>query len=158
MSLDLFTMATFTTPTFEGIALYFYPLFFIASIVGGVVGSLSGGAGMITMPLLLVSGLNPLQALATNKLQACVGSFVSAAHYYHQGLVDIDFLIAKADCVASVLLFDFAFENLAIECEAFLNVFCEQDNMVYRLYHSFTSFLCLVFMIQGESKKQTFLS
>ncbi len=84
MSLDLFTMATF-----EGIALYFYPLFFIASIVGGVVGSLSGGAGMITMPLLLVSGLNPLQALATNKLQACVGSFVSAAHYYHQGLVDM---------------------------------------------------------------------
>ncbi len=89
MSLDLFTMATFTTPTFEGIALYFYPLFFIASIVGGVVGSLSGGAGMITMPLLLVSGLNPIQALATNKLQACVGSFVSAAHYYHQGLVDM---------------------------------------------------------------------
>lgn len=83
MSLDLFTA------TFEGIALYFYPLFFIASIVGGVVGSLSGGAGMITMPLLLVSGLNPLQALATNKLQACVGSFVSAAHYYHQGLVDM---------------------------------------------------------------------
>ncbi|WP_239056438.1 TSUP family transporter [Helicobacter apodemus] len=29
------------------------------------------------------------KALATNKLQACVGSFVSAAHYYHQGLVDM---------------------------------------------------------------------
>lgn len=84
MSLDLFT-----TPTFEGISPAFYMLFFVASIVGGLVGSLSGGAGMITMPLLLVSGLNPLQALATNKLQACVGSFTSAVHYYHQGLVDM---------------------------------------------------------------------
>ncbi|MCX2683710.1 TSUP family transporter [Campylobacter sp. MIT 21-1685] len=78
-----------TTPTFEGIAVYFYALFFIVSIIGGLVGSLSGGAGMITMPLLLVSGLNPLQALATNKFQACIGSFTSAAHYYHQGLVDM---------------------------------------------------------------------
>ncbi len=88
MSLDIFTMTTFTTPTFEGISPAFYMLFFVASIVGGLVGSLSGGAGMITMPLLLVSG-NPLQALATNKLQACVGSFTSAVHYYHQGLVDM---------------------------------------------------------------------
>lgn len=77
------------TPTFEGIAVYLYFVLFLASVIGGVVGALSGGAGMITMPLLLVSGINPLQALATNKLQACVGSFVSAAHYYHQGLVDM---------------------------------------------------------------------
>ena len=77
------------TQTFEGVAIYLYFVLFLASVVGGVVGALSGGAGMITMPLLLVSSINPLQALATNKLQACVGSFVSAAHYYHQGLVDI---------------------------------------------------------------------
>lgn len=62
---------------------------FVASVFGGLVGSLSGGAGMITMPLLLLSGINPLQALATNKLQACFGSFTGAAHYYKQGLVDM---------------------------------------------------------------------
>lgn len=44
---------------------------------------------MITMPILLLSGLNPIIALAVNKLQACVGSFTSAAHYYKQGLVDM---------------------------------------------------------------------
>ena len=42
-----------------------YITLFIASIIGGLVGSLSGGAGMVTMPLLLLSGISPLQALAS---------------------------------------------------------------------------------------------
>ncbi|TLD83289.1 hypothetical protein LS70_005975 [Helicobacter sp. MIT 11-5569] len=79
----------FATPSFENIAVYWYFVLFFASVFGGVVGSISGGAGMVTMPLLLSSGLNPLAALATNKLQACVGSFTGAAHYYAQGLVDM---------------------------------------------------------------------
>ncbi|WP_104742816.1 TSUP family transporter [Helicobacter cinaedi] len=73
---------------FEDIGAFWYIVLFVASVFGGFVGSLSGGAGMITMPLLLLSGLNPLQALATNKLQACVGSFTGAAHYYKNGLMD----------------------------------------------------------------------
>lgn len=73
---------------FGSIEVVWYIVLFVASIFGGFVGSLSGGAGMITMPLLLLSGLNPLQALATNKLQACVGSFTGAAHYYKNGLMD----------------------------------------------------------------------
>lgn len=75
--------------TFNNIGLIWYIVLFVASLIGGFVGSLSGGAGMITMPLLLLSGISPLQALATNKLQACFGSFTSAAHYYHEGLVDL---------------------------------------------------------------------
>lgn len=71
------------------IALFWYLILFVASIFGGLVGSLSGGAGMITMPLLLLSGINPLQALATNKLQACFGSFTGAAHYYQKGLINL---------------------------------------------------------------------
>lgn len=73
----------------QELPLYWYAILFFASLFGGLVGSLSGGAGMITMPLLLLSGLNPLQALATNKLQACFGSFTSAAHYYKGGLMDV---------------------------------------------------------------------
>lgn len=73
---------------FDDIEVFWYIVLFVASIFGGFVGSLSGGAGMITMPLLLLSGLNPLQALATNKLQACVGSFTGVAHYYKNGLMD----------------------------------------------------------------------
>lgn len=64
---------------FGSIEVVWYIVLFVASVFDGLVGSLSGGAGMITMPLLLLSGLNPLQAIATNKLQACVGSFTGAA-------------------------------------------------------------------------------
>ncbi len=88
--------------SFENIALYWYFILFIAAIFGGLVGSLSGGAGMITMPLLLLSGINPLIALATNKLQACIGSFTGAAHYYSQGLVDIK---SSRLCIIIAMLF-----------------------------------------------------
>lgn len=91
-----------TTPSFEDVAFYWYLILFFASIFGGVVGSLSGGAGMITMPLLLLSGINPLAALATNKLQACVGSFTGAAHYYAQGLVDMR---TNAVCIGIAVVF-----------------------------------------------------
>jgi len=75
--------------SFENIELYWYVILFFAALFGGLVGSLSGGAGMVTMPLLLLSGINPLAALATNKLQACVGSFTGAFTYHSQGLMDI---------------------------------------------------------------------
>lgn len=74
---------------FGDLEVFWYIVLFVGSIFGGFVGSLSGGAGMITMPLLLLSGLNPLQALATNKLQACVGSFTGATYYYKSGLMDL---------------------------------------------------------------------
>ena len=48
---------------FGDLAISWYVVLFVGSIFGGFVGSLSGGAGMITMPLLLLSGLNPIQAL-----------------------------------------------------------------------------------------------
>lgn len=98
-----------------------YITLFIASIVGGLVGSLSGGAGMVTMPLLLLSGISPLQALATNKLQACVGSFTSAAHYYHGGLVDFRqsrILIIIAVVFAGIGAFSVQFISLDLLAKA----------------------------------------
>lgn len=86
---------------FDDIEVFWYIVLFVASIFGGLVGSLSGGAGMITMPLLLLSGLNPLQALATNKLQACVGSFTGVAHYYKSGLMD--FQQSRAYIIIAIL-------------------------------------------------------
>ncbi|MDE5603517.1 MAG: TSUP family transporter [Helicobacter sp.] len=82
-------------------ALYWYFILFIAAIFGGLVGSLSGGAGIITMPLLLLSGINPLAALATNKLQAAIGSFTGATHYYSQGLVDLK---SSRSCIIIAML------------------------------------------------------
>lgn len=73
----------------ENIGFFWCLLLVGASFVGGILGTLSGGSGMITMPLLLLSGISPIQALATNKLQACFGSFTGALHYYKSGLVDL---------------------------------------------------------------------
>lgn len=59
-------------------------LLFILLLVGifaGFVDTLAGGGGMITLPALLMSGLSPEAALATNKLQGSFGT-VSASWYF----------------------------------------------------------------------------
>ncbi len=42
--------------------------------IAGFVDTLAGGGGLITVPLLLLTGLPPLQVLATNKLQGSFGT------------------------------------------------------------------------------------
>jgi len=51
-------------------------LFFVA-MLAGFIDSLAGGGGLITVPVLLATGMSPAHALATNKLQACGGSVSS---------------------------------------------------------------------------------
>jgi uncharacterized membrane protein YfcA len=48
-------------------------LFFIA-IVAGFLDTLAGGGGLLTLPALMMAGLSPLSALATNKLQSSMGT------------------------------------------------------------------------------------
>jgi len=49
-------------------------LLFVASIAAGFIDTLAGGGGLITMPALMVSGVPPLAALGTNKLQGSMGT------------------------------------------------------------------------------------
>ena len=48
-------------------------LFFVA-IVAGFLDTLAGGGGLLTLPALMMAGLPPLSALATNKLQSSMGT------------------------------------------------------------------------------------
>jgi uncharacterized membrane protein YfcA len=57
------------------------PLLFGTGLVAGFVDSIAGGGGLITVPVLLNFGLNPQDALGTNKLQATFGSGSAAWHY-----------------------------------------------------------------------------
>lgn len=50
-------------------------LLFGAAFLGGFIDSIAGGGGSITLPALLLSGISPLEALATNKLQSSFGEF-----------------------------------------------------------------------------------
>ena len=47
---------------------------FFAAAVAGFMDTLAGGGGLITIPALVVSGVPPLAALGTNKLQSSFGS------------------------------------------------------------------------------------
>lgn len=49
-------------------------LLFAVALFAGCIDTLAGGGGLITLPALILSGLPPLQALATNKLQGCMGT------------------------------------------------------------------------------------
>jgi uncharacterized membrane protein YfcA len=66
--------------------LWHFPLLFAAAFVAGFVDSIAGGGGLITVPLLLSVGLDPRDALGTNKLQASFGS-ASASWHYSRSLV-----------------------------------------------------------------------
>ncbi len=49
-------------------------LLFGSAMVIGLIDAISGGGGLLTIPLLLSIGLGPAQALATNKLQGVFGT------------------------------------------------------------------------------------
>lgn len=61
----------------------------VAAFVAGFIDSIAGGGGMITIPALLAVGIPPLQALGTNKLQSCFGSFSASFHFYQKGYLKI---------------------------------------------------------------------
>jgi len=59
------------------------------SIFGGLLNAISGGAGMIIVPLMLVIGIPPINAIAVNKFQNTLGSSTAAHQYLRKGLLDI---------------------------------------------------------------------
>jgi hypothetical protein len=56
-------------------------LLFAVAVGAGVVDAIAGGGGLITLPALLLTGMPPAQALASNKIQA-LASVASSAHRY----------------------------------------------------------------------------
>ena len=59
----------------------------LAAFVAGVVDSIAGGGGLITVPVLLLVGASPVEALATNKLQGTFGSGTAMLAYARAGHV-----------------------------------------------------------------------
>ncbi len=62
---------------------------FAAGLISGFVDSIAGGGGLITVPVLLLVGLDPKAALATNKFQATFGSSTATWQYYRHGHLEI---------------------------------------------------------------------
>ena len=58
---------------------------FLAAFIDSVV----GGGGLITLPVLLFTGLTPAAAVATNKLAGSIGSLTSTIMFYRSGKIDL---------------------------------------------------------------------
>jgi hypothetical protein len=59
------------------------------SVLGGMLNAVSGGAGMILVPLMLVLGISPINAITINKFQNTLGSLTAVYQYLRKGLLDI---------------------------------------------------------------------
>ncbi len=71
------------------LASHFVLLLFLASLFAGFVDSIAGGGGLITIPAMLIAGIPPLEALATNKLQSQFGSASATIAYARKGHVNL---------------------------------------------------------------------
>ncbi|RVU82830.1 hypothetical protein EOL70_20010 [Leucothrix sargassi] len=63
-------------------------LFFVA-LVAGWVDAIAGGGGLIAMPALIIAGLSPASALATNKLQGSIGTLTASLYFLRKKVVKL---------------------------------------------------------------------
>lgn len=62
---------------------------FGAALIAGFVDTIAGGGGLITIPVLLLAQIPPINVLATNKLQGSFGSFTASVMLIRKGLVHL---------------------------------------------------------------------
>lgn len=72
----------------------------VAAFAAGFIDAIAGGGGLVTVPALMLAGLPPAQALATNKIQGTFGSATAAISYARKGHVDL-----KTQLPAALLAF-----------------------------------------------------
>jgi len=66
---------------FSDITLFWIITFIIAGFLAGYIDSIAGGGGMIQVPILLLSGLSPLNVLASNKMASLFGVLMATIKY-----------------------------------------------------------------------------
>jgi len=72
-------------------------LIVVAAFGAGWIDAVVGGGGLLQLPaLLLIPGINPVQALATNKLASVFGTATSSVTYYRRAKPDIRTAIPMA--------------------------------------------------------------
>lgn len=61
----------------------------VVAFLAGSIDALAGGGGLLTIPALLTAGVPPVAALATNKLQSCIGTGSAVLAFMRAGRVDL---------------------------------------------------------------------
>jgi uncharacterized membrane protein YfcA len=87
------------------IATHLALLLILAAFVAGFVDSIAGGGGLISVPALLLAGANPVEALATNKLQGTFGAATATITYARAGHVRLreQTAMALVSCAAGAI-------------------------------------------------------
>jgi uncharacterized membrane protein YfcA len=62
---------------------------FGVAMIAGWVDTIAGGGGLLTVPSMLLVGIPPAAALATNKLQGSAGTLTAAIYFIKKGAVDL---------------------------------------------------------------------
>lgn len=73
-------------------------ILFAVAILAGFIDAIAGGGGLLTIPALMWAGLPPTAALATNKLQACGGSFFASLYFIRKGMVNLTQMKLSISC------------------------------------------------------------
>lgn len=73
-----------------------FALLVLAAFLAGFIDAIAGGGGLVTVPALLIGGVDPLTALGTNKLQSLFGSGSASVAYAAKGHVDLRRLLPTA--------------------------------------------------------------
>ncbi len=77
-------------------------LLLILGIVGfsaGIIDTLTGGGGLLTLPVLLATGLPPMVALGTNKIQGVIGEITSSVRFLRHHNFKIEKIYFGLACV-----------------------------------------------------------
>ncbi len=66
--------------------------------VAGFISAIAGAGGLLVLPALLALGLDPIAALATNKLQNVFGTASSMFNYYRKGRIELQGMQGSIIC------------------------------------------------------------
>jgi len=73
-----------------------YAIVLPAIFFAGLVDSIAGGGGLLSVPAYLAAGLPPHQALGTNKFSSAFGTFFAALRYFRNDLMDLPVALLSA--------------------------------------------------------------
>lgn len=73
----------------ESLSIEIIALLFTVAVFAGLIDTIAGGGGLLTIPVLLSTGMSPMSALATNKFQSVFGTFSASVHFVRKKFVNL---------------------------------------------------------------------
>ncbi|MBB6462964.1 sulfite exporter TauE/SafE family protein [Flammeovirga kamogawensis] len=121
-----------------------YIIWFLVCIFSSVITAISGGGGMLSLPVLISLGLPEYLLLGTNKAVLTTGNLTATIRYIKSGIINFDKLLITS-CFISL----FAAIGGA-ECSRYLNT----QWMLYLLLFIILSLFCMEFLKKRYPKKE----